>query len=274
MAKVTQEQRSIYQQQIKIYKNKIDEIGKEINVLKVELSKDKSKEGYTRFKIANQILNEITLYCSLNEISLHLLGVKNTAFLEKARQQVYESIMNVEKVVTSYIDVPFNEYEEQLQKLSMFSDTDKLNFLKKLGYSIDLVKENFGENTKWKWSFVEIEARFGVIAKNTFNLKRFQSKDDPREEGYRERREHFNILQKLLLNGSQGYRDKFEFSTKDVEDLKKAIDFQKSLLRINQLTGDDTKIEKCKKQVEVWSNILEKHLAQIEEEKKNRALRK
>lgn len=270
MAKITQEQRSIYQQSIKIYKNNIEEIRKEINTLKIIALKDKENEPKLRFKMANLILNLITNYCALNEISVFLLDVKNVAFLEKGRQELYESIMNIEKIVTNFIDVPFSEYSEKLMPIKDISDLERLNFIKKIGYCIDLIKENYGENTKWKWSFVEIDARYAVISKNIFDLKRYQALDDPSEDGFKERREHLKIIQQLLSETSHGYRDKFEFSTKDVEDLKKATDLHKALLRISQIIGDDTKIEKCKKQIDFWTNILEKHLAKIEEEKKKK----
>lgn len=274
MAKITQEQRTIYQQSIKIYKNKIDEIRKEINSLKIIMLKDKNNEPKLRFKMANLFLNLVTNYCALNEISVYLLDVKNVAFLEKARQELYESIMNIEKIVTNFVDVPFNEYSEKLIPIAEITDLERLNFIKKLGYCIDLIKENYGENTKWKWSFVEVDARYSIVSKNTFDLKRYQALDDPRETGYNERKQYMSIMQKLLFDASHGYRDKFEFSTKDVEDLKKATDLHKALLRINQIIGDDIKIEKCKKQIDFWTNIIEKHLEKMEEEKKKKQFTK
>lgn len=270
MGKITEQQRADFQEKINFYKTKIEELSSQIKNISIEIMKNKEKESVLRVKSANLILNQITIYCTINELSLFSLGVKNTSYLEKARQLLYEVIINLEKSVTNYVDVPFTDYADKLEKLSDYSDLDKLNIIKKIGYCIDLVKEDFGENTKWKWSFVEIEARFAVIAKNLFDIRKFQKLDDPREEGFQERRAHLSIIQKLLKDASNGYREKFELSTKDIEDLKKAIDFQKALLRINMVLGDNEKIENCKKQIEVWNTLLEKHLAQIEEEKKKR----
>ena len=39
---------------------------------------------------------------------------------------------------------------------------------------------------------------------------------------------------------------------------------------MSQVIGDTEKIENCKKQIDVWSTILEKHAAQLEEEKKKK----
>ncbi len=270
MGKITEQQRAEFQEKINFYKTKIEEISSQFKNLSIEIMKDKEKEPILRIKAANLLMNQITIYCTMNELSLFSLGVKNTSYLEKARQLLYEVIINLEKTVTNYVDVPFSDYADRLEKISLYSDLDKLNIIKKIGYCIDLVKEDFGENSKWKWSFIEIEARFAVIAKNLFDMRKFQKLDDPREEGFQSRRAHLAIIQKLLRDASNGYREKFELSTKDVEDLKKAIDLQKALLRINMVLGDNDKIDNCKKQIEVWNTLLEKQLAQLEEEKKKK----
>ena len=69
MAKITQEQRSIYQQSIKIYKNNIEEIRKEINTLKIIALKDKENEPKLRFKMANLILNLIRVFSILFDMA-------------------------------------------------------------------------------------------------------------------------------------------------------------------------------------------------------------
>jgi hypothetical protein len=270
MAKITQKEREEYQGRIDLYKSKLDEINIKIKENNLGIVKDKTREPILRINNANLYLNLITLYCGMNELSVVLLGVKNTAYLEKARQLIYEAIMNIEKTVTNFLDVPFSEYAEYLNKINDLTDNDRLILIKKLGYSVDIVKENLGENTKWKWSFVEIEGRMAVITKNIFDMRRYQKMNDPREIGFQERRAHLSIIQRLLLNSSQAYREKFELSTKDIEDLKKAIDFQKALLRISQIIGDSDKVENCKKQIEVWNTMFEKYAAQLEEEKKKK----
>ena len=268
MGKITDQQRQEFQDKITFYKAKIDELSGALKNITLEIVKNKSKEPILRLQAANNILNQISIYCSMNELSLYLLSVKNTNYLEKARQLLYEVIMNFEKVVTNYLDAPFNDYADNLAKIEDYSDVDRLNFIKKIGFSIDRVYEDFGENSKWKWSFVEINGRFATISKNLFDMRRYQKLDDPRESGFQDRRAHLYIVQKLLSDASNGYREKFELSTKDIEDLKKATDYQKALFRINQLIGDNDKVENCKKQIDVWNSLLEKHLAQIEAQKK------
>lgn len=268
MAKISQEQRDTYQDKIKLYKKKIEDNSAITKKLKIKASQSKDDKSMINLQIVNNYLQEINLYCGMNEVSIDFMEVKNTAFLEKARQLIYEVIMLMENIVTKYIDVPFSEYAENLSKISQLSDIDRLNLIKKMSYSFNLVEKSFGENSKWKWSFIEIEARLSVITKNIFDFKRYQRLDDPREEGFKERRKLVSIMQKTLDSSSQGYRQKYELSTKDIEDLKKAIDLQKALLRVSNILGDTAKVDKLKKQIDVWNTLLEKHLAEIELKKK------
>jgi len=269
MAKVTEADRSKYLEEINIYKNKIEELSKKIKSNSIEISNDKNREPYLRIDNANAYLNQISMYCGMNAISLELLEVKNSSFLEKGRLIIYEVLMNLEKIVTNYIDAPFADYEEFLAKIADVTDFDKLNLVKKLGFTIDLIIESFGKDSKWKWSFVELEARYSVIVKNLFDLKNYQKLNDPREIGYKERKEHLKIIFQSMQLASQHYREKYEFTTKDIEDLKKAIDLQRGMFRIAQLANEVDRLENCKKQIDVWNSLLEKKLIEDSEKKKN-----
>ena len=107
MGKITDQQRAEFQEKINFYKTKIEEMNSQFKNLSVEIMKYKEKEAVLRLKAANLLMNQITIYCIMNELSLFSLGVKNTSYLEKARQLLYEVIINLEKTVTKYVDVPF-----------------------------------------------------------------------------------------------------------------------------------------------------------------------
>ncbi len=268
MAKITDDQRNKFQEYIRFYKKRVEDITLEIKKKKSEQLSPTANKSIIQIQIAQLTMNQITILCGMNEISVDLMEVRNTAYLDKARQLLYEVLISLGDVVTNYLDVPFSEYSEKLSKLDGMSDKDKLNLIRQIGFCIDLVKRSFGDNTKWKWSFVEIDGRFAILCKNLFDLRRYQKLDSPTETGFRERRSHISIIQKTILVASQEYREKYELSTKDIEDLKKGIDFQKALLRINNILGDTEKIENNKKQIEVWNSLLEKHLAEMDERKR------
>ena len=77
----------------------------------------------------------------------------------------------------------FPELSVSLDKISELSDEKRFDIVKKLGFTIDMIKDAFGENSKWKWSFVELEGRFATVAKNMINYKTLVSGMDPTGRG-------------------------------------------------------------------------------------------
>ncbi|MBR6198842.1 MAG: hypothetical protein IKQ61_01115 [Spirochaetales bacterium] len=274
MGKLTDKQKLDFQERVKYYKNLIDEAEKKQKELNQLIIKEPENEWLNRIKSANNNLNIISLNCAMSEMSYFILGIKNTAYLDRARQTVYEVLSNIEKIVTNYVDVPFTDYEEQLHRIDDYSDAERVKLIKMMGFCVDRLADDFGENSKWRWSFVEIYARVSVIAKNLLDMRRYQKCDDPREEGYRERREHLKLVLESLTDAAKGYRDKFELSTKDPEDMKKGIDHLKALLRIYQINQDAEKVESTKKNIEVWSAILDKHMAALDKAKRSGPIKK
>lgn len=274
MGKLTDKQKLDFQERVKYYKNLIDEAEKKQKELNQLIIKEPENEWLNRIKSANNNLNIISLNCAMSEMSYFILGIKNTAYLDRARQTIYEVLSNLEKIVTNYVDVPFSDYEEQLHRIDDYSDAERVKLIKMMGFCVDRLADDFGENSKWRWSFVEINARVSVIAKNLLDMHRYQKCDDPREEGYRERREHLKLVLESLSDAAKGYRDKFELSTKDPEDMKKGIDHLKALLRIYQINQDAEKVESTKKNIEVWSAILDKHMAALDKAKRSGPLKK
>ena len=105
-------------------------------------------------------------------------------------------------------------------------------------FQFSSVKDAFGENTKWKWSFVELEGRFAVVAKNLMDLKTLMAGMDPRAEFYQERLAHLKLVKRLLQQSADGYREKYELSTSRIDDFKLAINYLGSLRRFNALVGE------------------------------------
>jgi hypothetical protein len=80
----------------------------------------------------------------MNDLSKAMLGVKNESFLNNARKTCYKVIIYLEKVVTSLLDVPFSDYEEQLDAISGFDPAQRYSLLNKLGFAIESVLRDLG----------------------------------------------------------------------------------------------------------------------------------
>ncbi|WP_455382767.1 hypothetical protein [Salinispira pacifica] len=257
MGKISAEAKNRYFDKVKEYKQTIDQlIQREQNVLKT-IRTDETGAPFKRVMLADERLNLASWYLLLNRMSVALLGVKNDAFLNDARKCCYQSIIYLEEVVSNFVDVPFSDYEENLGKLEGFDDQKRYALLRKMGFTIQSVEEDFGENSKWRWSFVELEARFATIAKNFINLKTVISGLDPRVEGYQSRVGHLSLAKELLQRAADRYREKYELSTLRMDDFKLAIAYLSALRRLHALLGEANQAEVVKKKIDVWRTKME-----------------
>ncbi|NCN04258.1 MAG: hypothetical protein GW949_01380 [Spirochaetales bacterium] len=252
MAKVSAEAKDIYSERIRGYKQEIDQVlSREKSILQVIQKNDEGKE-YKLLTLAEERINMASYYLLMNQISLSLLGVKNEAFINDARKSCYESIIHLENLVSNRIDVPFSDYEEVHTKLEGFDDRQRFALVKKIGFAIHSVEDDFGDNSKWKWSFVELEGRYATIAKNLMNLKTLVAGLDPRVDGYRERYLYLELVKKWLHSAADRYREKYELSTNRIDDFKTGIAFLNALRRLLMIVGENEPAETVKKKAEVW----------------------
>ena len=257
MGKISIAARNKYTERIKEYKTKIDGILLKEKTLLAVLDDDDDDSSYKRLVLAEDSLNMVSYYLLMNQLSLTFLGVKNEGMLNDARKRCYQAIIYLEQVVTDFIDAPFSEYEEHLEKIENFDDKQRLNLINKLGFSIESVKEGYGDNSRWKWSFVEVEGRFGTIAKNMINLKTFVAGMDPRVEGYDIRTRHLSLVKDLLTGSAKRYREKYELSTFRIDDFKKAIQYLSALRRLLAMLGEADSIEELKKKIDIWKTKMD-----------------
>jgi hypothetical protein len=201
----------------------------------------------------------------MSSLSMSFLGVKNEAYLNDARKCIYKAIIYLEEIVTGYVDAPFSDYEQGLESISAYSDENRYNLVRKLGFTIDSLEEGFGENSKWKWSFVELEGRFAAVAKNMLNLKTFIAGLDPRSEGYSARLAHLGVCKELLQQAADRYREKYELSTMRIDDIKAGINFLSAVRRLHIVLGEGDYAEVVKKKAEIWRTKMENDLKKAEE---------
>jgi hypothetical protein len=256
VGKISAEAKKKYFDKIKEYKQIIEEMQKREKNIAGTIGSEENGAEYKKIMLADEVLNRTSFYTLMNKLSMTLLGIKNEAFLNDARKDLYKSIIYLEETVSSYIDVPFSEYEEKLAKIETFDDVERYKLVQKLGYSIQSVKDGFGENTKWKWSFVELEGRYATVSKNLMNLKTFISGMDPRVEGYEARLDYIELVKKLLERTADHYRMKYEQILR-TDDFQLAIHYLSALRRLHVLFGEVEESEKVKRKIDVWKAKLE-----------------
>jgi len=261
-----------FNESIKKHRAEIDEAMKKIKTLEKDISsKNDALSGYRHIIIAGEHLKIVANYCNMNQESMDIMKVKNDNYLNDARKALYQVLMHIEEVVTNFVDIPPSELDERLESIEKMNPKRKYNLLNSIGYHIQLVVDSFGDNTKWKWSFVEIEGRYATIAKNLVDYRQTVANNDPRKPYYVDNLNLMRMVKELLDRASRRYREKYEQATKEAEDAKKSVDYLSALRRIAVLFGDAAEAEKLKRLMEVMTKHVENSLQKKKSDKKGAA---
>lgn len=268
MAKVNEKARQIYYEKIKDYKKQIKDFTEAEAVMRLEINRDEEQGNYKRLRLADEILNVASIYILINQLSVSLLGVKNEESLNQARKACYKVVIFLEEIFSAYIDAPYHDYEDKVKTVEAFPEEERFKLIRKLGFAINTIKDGFGESSKWKWSFVELEARMACQCKNIMDLKKVIAGMDPRVEGYQKRIEHLNRTKELLQEAAEGYRRKYELSTRRMDDFKTAIEYLAAYRRLLVVMGRPGESEETKKKIEVWKTKMDTDMKKAEQSKR------
>lgn len=271
MAKVSEKAREIYNSKIKTYKKTIQEIQLAQRDLQLQMRKDEKKANYIKLKMSDMTINIVSYYLLMDSLSQSLLGIKNESFLNEGRKAVYKAIILLEEIFSAYVDAPYGDYEEGVVSVKNFSEADRFKMIRKIALTINFIRTRFGESSRWKWSFVELQARLAVLAKNCVDMKKFVAGMDPHAEGYAQRLHHLRITENMMSQSAQDYRRKYELATRRIDDFKKAINLLAGLRRLNIFLSNNTQAEDLKKQIEVWKHKMNLDLKNQENERNHRA---
>ena len=249
----------------KEFHERIRPIKEQINGL-VKKDKDDSfalrnvKEGVELKKIilAEQMIYLATVQMSINAISVEMLEVKNNDILNDARKSLYKAIIYLEDVVSNTVDCPYSDIESKLVPIQSLSITRRLEIIRKLGLAIDLLVDAFGENSKWKESFVELRGRHAVVAKNFVDMKQ-AVKDyfNHNSPVYEDTILYIRLIRELLSKCATDYRDRYELASRRVDDMRMAVNLLIALRRIAMIMSDSNESENIRKKALAWKTKME-----------------
>ena len=270
MARVSTEARNRYVSKLQEFKADIERVGKREDQILALIEAKPEQTSIRKLTLAHESLNLVSYYLLMNELSVTLLGLRNEEYLNTARKGCYKSIIFLEEVVSALIDSPFSDYEGRLAAILKIPDEKRFFLIRKLGFAIQSVVDSFGENTKWKWSFVELEARFATVAKNMLDLKNLLAGLDPRVEGYETRLAHLKLVKEYMQKSADGYRQKYELSTSRIDDFKMAITYLAGLRRLHIILGEADDSEALKKKIEIWKTKMEADSKRLDKDSKEK----
>ena len=268
MSKITENDKIQYKEKIKTYSETIKTLLKSEKDLLLESKKLTPEAPLKKMILVNQMLNITSNYLAINGISQAVLRLKDEEALNEARKSIYKAIIYLEDAVSNYIDAPFSDYEEKLNALEEFDENQRYALIRKIGLTIDMLEHAYGDNSKWKWSFVDLEGRFAVTAKNMLDLKNVLENSHPDSRYYDATVYHLRLVKELLAQSAARFREKYELSTGQMLDFRTGISFLAALRRIHIVLVESEEAEELKKKLNVWTTKLEMDHKKHEEAKK------
>jgi hypothetical protein len=258
MAKITNEDRELFKKEAKQYEDLIKaELDKEKEML-TTMKGDAVGVEYKKLILAEQMIYIATLYNAINSASVKILDVKNNDALNEGRKILYKSIIYLEEVVTNIINAAQSDVSEKLEAVANTPLEKRYFLIRKLGLAIQMIIDAFGDNSKWKWSFVELEGRFAVVAKNFYDFKEYiKAYFDPNNPDNENSILYLRLIRTLLDKSANAYRDKYELSSRRLDDMKAAINFLLALRRVSVTLGESETAEELKKKAMTWKEKME-----------------
>lgn len=258
MAKVKVEDRELFKDRCRPYEEKIKKaLDAEKQVL-LTINQDAAQKPYKKFKLSEDLLSIAADYMQINNLSVELIDTKNNDALNDARKIIYKSIIYLEDIVSPTIDVPFSDIEDKVAQIADIELEKRWYLVRKMGLTIQLLEDAFGDNSKWKMSFIEIRGRAAVVAKNMLDWKEAcKVYFDSRLPNYDTTIYYIRHLRKVLSQIAVQYRDKYELSSRRLDDMKSAIRFVLAERRICILIGNKEDAEKLKSNAQVWKDKLD-----------------
>ena len=258
MAKISEETRLHFSEAIQPYKDKITKtLEKEKTMLNGMHKGDIDFEN-KKILLCEDMIYVASLYMAQNSLSLKVMDVKNNDALNEARKVLYKAIIYLEEVVSNVIDCPFTDLSDFHETIKNVAISRRYMIIRKLGLAINMLKDSFGDNSKWKWSFVELEGRFATVAKNFINMKEaLKDYFDPRSKDYETTVLYIRLIQKLLNDSATAYRDKYELSTRRIDDMRNGIKYLLALRKLYVALGNSQQAEEIKKKAVVWKDKMD-----------------
>lgn len=258
MSKISEESRQELAEAIKPYQAKITELLSSEQATVKGLGAKDPQTPYKKIDLCEQMIYISTLYMAQNSLSWKILGVKNNDALNDARKIIYKAIIYLEDIITNVIDVPYIDLVKNYDAIIKVPVERRYYIVRKLGLAINMLEDAFGDNSKWKWSFVELKGRFVVVAKNFIDMRQAEkSYIQPGSEGYETTVLYMRFLAKHLEASAAGYRDKYELSTRRIDDMRNGIKFLLARHKLALALRDSKTAEEVKKKAIVWRDKME-----------------
>lgn len=258
LKRIEKEKKEAYQELSHPIREGIEKIKKKIQEIEVSSLRSGNLGKYKYFLIANLYIDIAINYIKMNRLSMHVMDLKQDELLENARKAIYNALATLEKLVGDVLDGDLNEISDRLTSTEKMTPYRKLYLFKRIENILKVLSEEL-EAGKWKYKILEMFGKFAIIVKNSINFKEYTSMV-PTNPNYRHYTELIAYAKDLLRKSADEYREKYEISGHEVSDMRKAQEFLKAIMRINNVLGYYEESKEIKKIIDKWSQKMEEDL--------------
>lgn len=241
---VSKEQKQLYNEKVRSYKNFSEDLKKEISTIKAAGRKNAKLDPYYQVKTAVLGVQRANTLVLMSRLSQDIQNIKNDSYLNEARKEIGSRMGDLLKIVGDELDSGLTDNQEALEKISQLDPKQKLHLLQGFKQAIENVRAAMGETSKWRWYFPDMHLKLAALAKNLLDFKRYERTKDPNDEFYRPLQEYLRFLLEESQFAAQEYRSKYELSTNEVNDLiviRRIFEMQK---KIHSLLGQRDEVQR------------------------------
>ena len=255
---VTKEQKKLFNEKVKPYKNFLDDLKKEVSTLRVAVRKNARLAPYIEMRLAQLSLQKSSTLVLMSRLSLKIQNFKNESYCNDARKEISSNLASLMKIVGEDLDGGLSENKEKLKLIERMTPYQRLQLLRGFKAVTEELKEVLGSNSKWRWYFPDLHLKTAILARNMFDFSTYEKiSKKPDADDYRSWLDFFQFLTDELQLAAQEYRSRYELSTKEVSDLQaiqKIFEFTK---KIYLLTGNKTELNKVSTSLDAINEMIE-----------------
>jgi len=252
MAKIVYAREKCAEQTIQ-YRETAEAILDEEQTVLLAIQNDSFDAAFKRLSLVELMLDLASNFIVIDGVSQSMFKQRNEDALNDARKALYKGIIYLEEIVSNYLDAPYSDYADKLGAIDNVTPAERYLLVRKMGLAINLLVNAYGDNTKWRWTFVELEGRYTIVAKNIINLRDVVVNSNFDSPHYEPTVRHLALAKKLLSQAADRYREKYELSTNRIDDFKMGINFLSALRRLDIATGDQNEAVMVKKKLDIWN---------------------
>ncbi len=266
----SKEDKAMYNEAIKVPKEKMLQLEKVNKEILLKARKMPNVAPYYNLELVMNYIECVMLNINMSDASVQYLKTRNSAFLDSARKQFYRVIQLLEEIVGSEVDRSLNENKDYLIKISRINIRQILTIARKISFVFDTLVDKFGDNNKWKWSFVDLYARVANVIKNMINFTEIEKYRNFRSEYFQDREDLLILCKNSLEEAAKELRNKYEMSTKVPGDIQNAIGLLTSLRSINSLYAESEEAERIRTIIDALKDRVNAEEKKKEEEEKEK----